>query len=242
MDPLILSFSAAGIAILHTALGPDHYLPFAALGTARRWSMARTLTITAICGMGHVIASLVLAALALGVGSVAMRLTGITAVRGDIAAWLMVAFGLAYALYGLKFILREITAHSHAHAHVDGTQHAHGHSHHAGHVHAHVDIAGLANRKQSMVAVGWALFVIFLFGPCEPLIPLVMAPASQGAWFAVAAVVGVFAVATIGTMLTIVWLLTSGLARVPALRAGAYVHSTAGVTVAACGAAMLLGL
>ncbi|HRX88563.1 MAG TPA: hypothetical protein P5528_03875, partial [Steroidobacteraceae bacterium] len=120
--------------------------------------------------------------------------------------------------------------------------HAHGHSHHAGHVHAHVDIAGVANRKQSMVAVGWALFVIFLFGPCEPLIPLVMAPASQGAWFAVAAVVGVFAVATIGTMLTIVWLLTSGLARVPALRAGAYVHSTAGVTVAACGAAMLLGL
>ena len=41
MDPLILSLSAAGIAILHTALGPDHYLPFAALGTARRWSLAR---------------------------------------------------------------------------------------------------------------------------------------------------------------------------------------------------------
>ncbi len=242
MDPLILSLSAAGIAILHTALGPDHYLPFAALGTARRWSLARTLTITAVCGLGHVTASLILAAVALGAGSVAMRLTGITEIRGDIAAWLMVAFGVAYAIYGLKFILREINSHSHIHAHLDGTQHVHDHSHHAGHVHPHVDIADVANRKHSVAAVGWALFVVFLFGPCEPLIPLVMAPASQGAWLAVAAVLGVFAVATISTMVGIVWLLTAGLQRIPAMRTAAYVHSAAGATVAACGAAMLLGL
>ncbi|MBK6598148.1 MAG: hypothetical protein IPG25_09795 [Proteobacteria bacterium] len=242
MDPLILTLSAAGIAVLHTALGPDHYLPFAALGAARRWSVARTLTITAICGVGHVVASLVLAAIALGAGSVAMQLTGITEVRGDIAAWLMVAFGVAYALYGLKFILREINSHSHAHAHADGTQHAHGHQHHAGHLHPHVALDEAAARKQGVVAVGWALFIIFLFGPCEPLIPLVMAPASQGAWLTVVSVVGVFAVTTIGTMLAIVWVLASGLARAPALRASAYVHSAAGATVAACGAAMLLGL
>ncbi|MCB1623391.1 MAG: hypothetical protein KDI32_02305 [Pseudomonadales bacterium] len=242
MDPLIFSLSAAGIAVLHTALGPDHYLPFAALGAARRWTIARTLTITAICGVGHVCASLVLAALALGAGSVAMRVTGITSVRGDIAAWLMIAFGVAYAIYGLKFIVRERHVHSHAHAHADGTEHEHGHHHHASHVHPHVSIEKTAARKQSVVAVGWALFIIFLFGPCEPLIPLVMAPASQGAWVTVLMVVSVFAIATIGTMLAIVWALASGLARTPALRAGAYVHSAAGATVAACGAAMLLGL
>ena len=56
--------TAAGIALLHTSLGPDHYLPFAALAKAHNWSVRRTLWVTAGCGIGHVSASLLLGLLA----------------------------------------------------------------------------------------------------------------------------------------------------------------------------------
>jgi hypothetical protein len=42
-----LLLGAAAIALTHTVLGPDHYLPFVALARARRWSVARTATVTA---------------------------------------------------------------------------------------------------------------------------------------------------------------------------------------------------
>jgi nickel/cobalt transporter (NicO) family protein len=236
MEGLILAGTAAAIAFVHTALGPDHYIPFAALGAARRWSTRRTLAVTALCGVGHIVASIVMAFAAVGVGSVAMRITGITEIRGDVAAWLLLSFGVAYALYGLKFFARNRSAHTHEHVHPDGTRHAHGHSHDSAHLHPHIDA------RTSGVTVAWALFIVFLFGPCEPLIPLVMVPASQGEWGALAAVIAVFSVTTIATMLAIVWLLSRGAPRLASGTMAPYAHTAAGVAVAMCGAAMLLGL
>ena len=65
-----LLFAAAAIAVTHTALGPDHYLPFIMLARSRGWSPARAALITAVCGVGHVISSLLLGGLgvALGIG------------------------------------------------------------------------------------------------------------------------------------------------------------------------------
>ena len=51
----ILLLTAASIAFLHTILGPDHYVVFAAMGKARRWSLAKTLRVTLVCGTGHVV-------------------------------------------------------------------------------------------------------------------------------------------------------------------------------------------
>jgi ABC-type nickel/cobalt efflux system permease component RcnA len=236
MDAWVLAGSAAGIAFLHTALGPDHYVPFAALGAARRWSTARTLAITALCGLGHVAASVALAFAAVSIGSLALNLAGITALRGDVAAWLLFGVGVAYAIYGLRRLARR-QEHVHEHIHADGTWHSHGHGHAAEHLHPHD-----AAEPQSFAAVGWALFIVFLFGPCEPLIPLVMAPASQSAWGTVAAVILAFSVTTIGTMLAIVWALSRGAVRLARGSFASYAHSAAGVTVALCGVAMLLGL
>ncbi len=235
MDAWVLATSAAGIAFLHTALGPDHYVPFAALGAARRWSTARTLAITAACGLGHVTASIVFAFLAVAIGSVALKASGITSVRGDVAAWLLVGFGIAYALYGLKHLARDAHRHEHEHVHSDGTRHAHGHGHSAEHLHPHAS-------TRSAWPVGWALFIVFLFGPCEPLIPLVMAPASQSDWLSVSVVIATFCVTTLGTMVTIVWALSRGFVGLARGKLSSYAHSTAGVTVALCGVAMLLGL
>ena len=60
----------AAIAVTHTALGPDHYLPFVLLAQARGWSRTRAAWVTAVCGIGHVLSSLLLGTigLALGVG------------------------------------------------------------------------------------------------------------------------------------------------------------------------------
>ena len=50
----VLIMSAASLGVIHTLLGPDHYLPFIVLSKARNWSRPRTLWITFISGVGHV--------------------------------------------------------------------------------------------------------------------------------------------------------------------------------------------
>ena len=50
----------------------------------------------------------------------------------------------------------------------------------------------------------WILFVIFAFGPCEPLIPLFIYPAATSGWTGAWVVAVTFSVVTIGAMLAIV--------------------------------------
>ena len=73
----------------------------------------------------------------------------------------------------------------HGHAHLDG--HAHEHEHVHTHAHTHVHAAEAAGNMTP-----WVLFTIFVFGPCEPLIPLVMYPAAKGDSAGVALVAGAF--------------------------------------------------
>lgn len=235
----ILLATAASIGVVHTLLGPDHYLPFVALARARAWSLRRTVAITAICGVGHVVGSIALGFLGLGLGWAVSGLVDVEAVRGAFAGWLLLAFGLAYTAWGVRRALRG-RPHAHVHAHADGTLHLHPHHHReAAHGHPHDRPApGLRS-----VLGPWTLFVIFVLGPCEPLIPLLMYPAAAGSWASVAAVAGVFALATIGTMLAVVVGGALGLSR---LRLGAgperWSHALAGAALAACGLAVTFGL
>lgn len=230
---LFLAGSAAAVGAVHTALGPDHYLPFIALARARGWSAARTATITVLCGLAHVGSSLLLGLGGVLLGSALFHLERVEAMRGDIAAWLMLGFGLAYAVWGLRQALRGVP-HSHAHVHADGTAHDHGHDHHREHLHPHVERTG--------ALTGWTLFLIFAFGPCEPLIPLLFYPAATGGAGQIAVIVAVFAAATLATMLAMVF---AGLAFDPRRafpRLARWEHALAGGVVALCGAAMVAGL
>ncbi len=56
---MTLMFAAAGVGSLHS-LAPDHWVPFAALSRARRWSSAHTARLTVLCGLGHVTVSAIL--------------------------------------------------------------------------------------------------------------------------------------------------------------------------------------
>lgn len=91
--------------------------------------------------------------------------------RGEWASWLLVGFGVAYTAWGLRIGFRA-SQHTHDHYH-DEEAHAHPHHHLGHHVHIHGDLKSVTP---------WALFVIFVLGPCEPLIPILMFPAAQGSW------------------------------------------------------------
>ncbi|MZP56571.1 MAG: hypothetical protein GT600_14080, partial [Bacteroidales bacterium] len=64
----LLSATAVSIGFLHTLLGPDHYLPFIVLSEAKKWTVRKTMLITFLCGIGHVLSSVVLGLLGIGIG------------------------------------------------------------------------------------------------------------------------------------------------------------------------------
>ena len=60
-DLNVLLVAAISISVLHTLTGPDHYIPFIAIGKAKKWSLRRTIFWTIVCGIGHVMSSVLLA-------------------------------------------------------------------------------------------------------------------------------------------------------------------------------------
>ncbi|MCX6561153.1 MAG: hypothetical protein NTZ26_11665 [Candidatus Aminicenantes bacterium] len=231
-----LLLTAGSLGFVHTLIGPDHYIPFIAMSQARRWTRRKTLFITLLCGLGHVLSSVVIGLAGIGLGLAVARLEGIEATRGDIAAWLMIGFGLVYAIWGIKRALRR-RAHTHAHHHPHGG-HDHGHSPDHEHVHAHAGDPAAVGPEPKANITPWVLFTIFIFGPCEPLIPILMYPAARMGAGSVVLVTAAFAVATIGTMLTIVGLGSAGLriARFGGLER--WMHATAGAMILLCGFAI----
>lgn len=243
---LALFGTAATVGVVHTILGPDHYLPFVAMSRARNWSISKTCVITIACGIGHLVGSVALGLIGIAVGIAVFKLETIEAVRGDIAGWMFIAFGVAYTAWGLRRAIRN-RPHSHWHTHADGTTHAHEHVHENEHAHAHSAhsntgalMAPPPAEKKSLTP--WILFTIFVFGPCEPLIPILMYPAAQGSLAGVVGVTLIFGAATIGTMLIAVLVAHRLTARVRMGSLARYGHSLAGATVLACGLAIKFGL
>lgn len=234
----LLIGAAASIAFVHTLIGPDHYLPFVAMAKARGWSLARTLRITLWCGLGHLAGSVGLGLLGIAFGAQLARLEWIEAVRGEAAAWLLVGFGLAYMAWGLRRAWRK-RPHGHWHQH-GAFAHTHEHTHEGDHAHVHNDVKGEAAKKS---ITPWVIFVIFVLGPCEPLIPLLMYPAATHSVVGVLAVTTVFGLVTVLTMLLAVWATSVGLSQLHFGRLARFDHALAGFAVFSCGLAiMVLGV
>ena len=230
----ILIITAASIAFLHTVLGPDHYLVFTALGKARGWSLPKTLRVTFLCGAGHVLGSVLLGGIGILAGAELARLMTIEGVRGNIAGYALLAFGLVYTVWGIRKGVRD-RAHTHVHTHGE-VVHSHEHDHHGDHTHVHDEAA-----KSSITP--WALFIVFVLGPCEALIPLFMYPAAQNSMGLVAIVATVFGVVTLLTMLLGVTLTFLGVERLRIIAPGHYAHAVAGASIVICGSAIsFLGL
>jgi ABC-type nickel/cobalt efflux system permease component RcnA len=239
----ILSLTAATIAFIHTLFGPDHYLPFVVLSKARKWSTARTVWMTILCGIGHVGSSVLIGIIGIAAGIALSKLNYFESVRGNIAGWLFIAFGLVYALWGLRRAYKN-KPHTHAHIHLNGKKHVHEHTHSSEHTHVHEqDEDGNLDKIEYKSLTPWILFVIFVFGPCEPLIPLVMFPAMRHNVLALVSVTVVFSLVTILTMLLIVMLMSSGLQMVKLEKLDKFTHALAGTAIFFSGVAIqFLGL
>jgi nickel/cobalt transporter (NicO) family protein len=229
---LSLLVATAGVAVTHTVLGPDHYLPFLMLARARGWGRGRTLLVTLACGLGHVLSSVALGAVGLVIGAGLGWVQHVEGHRGDWAAWALIGLGFAYTLWGVRAGLRQrvgLDPHvhgAHVHIHTGG-----GHHHH----HAHHD--------RERATTFWALFIVFVLGPCEPLIPLFVLPASRGMWSLALWTALLFGALTVGSMLVLVLAGHTGLRRLPLGPLERWSHAMAGAVIMASGLAIVfLGL
>lgn len=230
-----LLVAAASIGFFHTLLGPDHYLPFVVMSRAGNWSLQKTAWITLLCGLGHVLSSVLLGVIGVALGIAVARMTALESLRGSIAAWALMAFGLVYLVWGMRHAARN-RPHRHVHTHAQGIAHEHTHVHQDAHVHAHGETG-------TRPMTPWILFTVFVLGPCEPLIPLLMYPAARCSFWSLAMVTLVFGAVTIMTMMSVVLLAARGIRFAPVSRLERYAHATAGATLFLCGAsAQFLGL
>ena len=209
---LVLLTSAVFVAFFH-ALAPDHWLPFVALARGSRWRMGTLAWVSVLAGIGHVASSLLLGLIGLWVGLAVHRLEGAEAWRGNMGIWLLIGFGVAYALWGLK---------------------------HAQHPHPHVSVQDAV--KLYATRRVWMLIAILVFGPCEPLIPLMFLAYQQGVP-AVAMTSAVFSLVTIAMVVGQSCLSYAGVRLIQAAWMERYAHALAGMTIVLTGLAVLvLGL
>ncbi len=230
----VLCITAASIGFVHTLIGPDHYLPFIVMSKARKWSMKKTMGLTFLCGLGHVLSSVVLGLIGVAIGVALSQLEAFETMRGGFAAQAMMIFGFSYCIWGIWRAIKN-KPHTHVHTH-DGSKHTHEHTHHNAHSHLH-------EKAEGKTLTPWVLFTIFVLGPCEPLIPMLMYPAAEHSVIGTVLVATVFSVVTIATMMGIVLVSAWGISFVKLGKMERYAHAMAGGAILLSGMAIqFLGL
>lgn len=220
-----LLWTAITIACLHTVSGPDHYLPFVALAKARGWSVTRMVMWTLLCGCGHVWSSVLLALGGAAIGWSLSSMQWLEGVRGSIAGWVLLLFGLVYTVWGFVKVEKK---HKHFDVYDDGSVYVYEHNHSAA-----------VAPKERYAVTPWVMFLIFVLGPCEPMIPLLYVPAAKASWWSLALLIGVYTIFTLACMLVMVLLGYHGLNYARFQKMEPYVPVLSGLAIFICGAGMV---
>ncbi len=223
----ILLITAITIACLHTLTGPDHYLPFIALSKARGWNFGKTLMWTIICGCGHVWSSVLLALGGAAIGWSLSKISWLENIRGGIAGWVLLLFGLIYGTWGLIKIYHN-KPHKHFDTYEDGNIYIYKHKH-----------GETVRPKERYKVTPWVMFIIFLLGPCEPMIPLLYFPAAKNSWYGMLLLIFVYTFFTLLTMSIMVVLGYHGISFLKTEKLERYIHPLGGLTLFICGAGMI---
>jgi sulfite exporter TauE/SafE len=221
-----LILTTISICCLHTITGPDHYLPFIALSKTKSWTVNKTVFWTLLCGLGHVLGSLVLGSAGIALGWSLSRMGWLENVRGSLAGWIMFSFGLAYFAYAFVQLRKNKL---HKHFDVYGNEI---------YVYEHRD-GEVVYPSEKRVVTPWIIFIIFLLGPCEPLIPLLSFPAAKHSFANIIIIISVFTLVTLIIMVTMVLMGYYGISFLKLDKLEKYSSILAGVTVILCGVGML---
>jgi hypothetical protein len=185
-----LVLAAAGVGFGHAVL-PDHWAPLAVLSRTRRDPLHRVVRRSLAAAGTHVLLSLLLGALLIGVG-LSFRAT-VLRYEDYVVGGLLLATGAVFALLELTG-----RGHGHSHDHDHDHHHDHGHAHDHGHEHAHhVHSSGGGGRLRATLA----LTVPFgaAASPDLTILPVFLAASALGAATAVGSLI-VFAGVTVATI------------------------------------------
>jgi nickel/cobalt transporter (NicO) family protein len=193
--------AAAGVGFGHAVL-PDHWVPLAVLGRARRYPLAKIARLSGLAGVAHVLLSIVLGALIIVVG-LQFR-SSVASAQDAIIGGLLIATGLGFGVlqatgHGHHHDHDHDHDHDHGGGHSDGDEHRHGdaHEHHASasaHRRADPDASrGVRRLAAIMVPFGAAA------SPDLTILPVFLAATTAGVATAVGSVL-IFGAVTIGTI------------------------------------------
>ena len=204
------------------------------MAKAQKWSRLKTIVVTFLCGLGHVGSSVVIGAILVAAGMAFTEWDGSSwaswhEARGNLSAMLLMGVGAAFFVWGTIRALRGHT-HAHVHVHEDGTAHAHKHDHSGAHMHVH--------DAKVVSLTPWVLFTIFVFGPCESLIPLMLASWATAGFGGMVLVVSAFSIVTVLTILVVVAGLLAGISQVPLGKLDRWSTALAGASLVLCGVAI----
>ena len=209
-----LVLAAAGVGFGHAVL-PDHWAPLAVLSRTRRDPLHRTVRRSLAAAGTHVLLSLLLGALLIGVG-LSFRAT-VLRYENYVVGGLLLATGAVFAVL-------ELTGRGHGHSHDSGDGHGHSydhghdhdhaHSHDHGHEHAHhVHSSGGAGRFRAALAL--AVPFGAAASPDLTILPVFLAASALGAATAVGSLI-VFAGVTVATIVGLTVAASLGAARLTA--------------------------
>jgi nickel/cobalt exporter len=200
-----------GVAFFHAAI-PSHWLPFVLAGRGQHWSHGKTLGVTALAGLGHVLFTTVLGILVVWLGIETSNLTG--NVFPFIAGGVLILFGLYY-------LARQARGGNHGHHHWFGNEHGPSHEHaHDDHDHGHSQELAphghehhlSSHERKSDAAVILGLLAVLTFSPCEGFLPVYLSGIHYG-WSGFFLLSAVLAAATLAGMVVFTWLSLAGLER-----------------------------
>ena len=223
----LLSISAASLGFIHTILGPDHYLPFIVLSKARQWSSNKTMWITFISGIGHVGSSVIIGFIGIALGISLNKLEAFEALRGEVVGWMLFAFGVVYTMYGIYKFLKN-SHHFHLPAFLLPKK-----------IRKYQHLPMEEEGDDDIKLTPWILFLIFVFGPCEVLIPMLIFPAYENSTTGMLTVAAIFGFVTISTMLLVVYLGHKGTSLVRIKQNEKYMHLLAGIILLISGAGIV---
>lgn len=194
------------VAFLHAAI-PTHWLPFVLVSRARKWSRVKTMAVTVLAGMGHV---LLTSLLGLGIAYFGFQLDEN---MGKAFPWIAGGLLLSFAAF---YLWRQFSGRGILHHHPPGSpHHAHEHcGHETGPSHWQEELkdSPLVSQRSGEWAAISGLFVMLTLSPCEGFLPVYLSGVQFG-WRGFWVLSAILAVATLAGMTLFTWLALLGFDR-----------------------------